>query len=104
MRPILFAAALVLCAPVANAQTMWQMNAAYQNQINRAQAMAQPYYYAGWYAPSYRPLYRPAYAPAFGGGYYDSAEAFEIRQLNNTLQQIEGNRQLEAIRNQPWIR
>lgn len=97
MRFLLFAA-IALTASTASAQNMWQMNAAYQHQFNTSQASA----WAPYYAP--RPYYRrPVYAPVYGG-YYGDDTAFEIRQLNNTLNLIEGNRQLDAIRRRPWIR
>lgn len=99
----LLAAFIVLFASTANAQNIWQMNAAYQNQINSAQAAAWPVYAPVYVAP--RPYYgRPVYAPVYGGGYYSDDTAFEIRQLNNTLQFNESVRQLDAIRNRPWIR
>ncbi len=79
---------------------MWQMNAAYQNQINTAQASAwTPYYAPVYIAP--RPYYR---RPVYGGVYYGDDTAFEIRQLNDTLKFNESVRQLDAIRNRPWIR
>lgn len=50
-------AAVLLTASSASAQTVWQMNAAYQNQFNQAQQSAAPYYCA----PAYRPYYAPRY-------------------------------------------
>jgi hypothetical protein len=64
MRTLIVAAAL-LFASTASAQNMWQMNAAYQNQINTAQQAAWTPYYAPVY-PVYAP-YRPIYSPRYYG-------------------------------------
>lgn len=90
MRPILFAAALVLCASSANAQTMWQMNAAYQNQYNSAfQSAAMPYYYA----PAYRPIYRPAFRGSYGLPDYGTPRDIYRQQMISEQQ-----RQTRALR------
>lgn len=100
----LLAVVVVLVASSASAQNVWQINAAYQNQINSAQAAAwRPYYAPVYVAP--RPYYgHPVYAPVYDDGYYGDDTAFEIRRLNDTLKFNESVRQLDAIRNQPWIR
>ena len=101
MRSILFAA-IVLVASSANAQSIWQMNAAYQNQINQAQQSAAWPVYGYGYAPVYRPAYvAPRYvAPRtygyYGGDFYRSQALFEqqrqtreLRSIDNTLQNMQ---------------
>ncbi len=100
MRTLLLLAALLACES-AHAQGMWQMNAAFQNQFNQAYAAAyRPYYYAPAYYPRYAPAYS-SYTPNYGytspSGYNFWAqeaanqEAFQLRQMNFTLQNIEFN-------------
>lgn len=98
MRSFFFVVILVFCH-ASHAQNIWQMNRAYQNQINQAQWMARPYYFS-----AYRPYYAaPQYYGPVGYGFYDDFDtAWEVRQLNQTIREIEGARRLDAIRNRPW--
>lgn len=95
MRSLLIAG-IVLVASSASAQNMWQMNAAYQNQINTAQASAWPVYAPVYVAP--RPYY--GYRPIYRGGYlsdFDRRQAVleaqdqtrQLRRMNRTLQFME---------------
>lgn len=91
MRPILFAS-IVLLASSAHAQSIWQMNAAYQNQINAAQqAAALPYYYA----PARTFYVAPRRYGYYGGDFYRTQAIFEqqrqtraLRSIDNTLQNM----------------
>ena len=86
-------AALILTASSASAQNIWQMNAAYQGQINQAQqSAAMPYYYA----PVYRPYYAPRYAAPISRYDYgvsrwstEQDQLREMRKANLTLRMME---------------
>ncbi len=89
----LLLAAVALTASTASAQSMWQMNAAYQNQFNMAQASAWPVYAPVYVAP--RPFYR-GYAPLYSSDFYRQGlfleqqdQTRQLRQMNRTLRFME---------------
>lgn len=93
MRALLFSV-IVLFASAAQAQTIWQMNAAYQNQINTAQQAAMPVYGYG-YGYGYAPAYR-SYHPYYSTNLQRQALLYEaqnqtraLRQMNRTLRYME---------------
>lgn len=93
---------LVVVASSAQAQSLWQMNAAYQNQINSAQMAANPYGYGyGYgYAPTY-PVYRPYYSTNLQRQallYEAQNQTRALRQMNRTLRYMEWDLQDAARR------
>lgn len=91
---------MLLASSPASAQNIWQMNAAYQGQINQAQqSAAMPYYYA----PAYRSYYAPRYvAPVGRYGLsrwsVEQDQLREMRQANFTLRMMEWDLQDMANR------
>lgn len=86
----LIIAALLLTASTASAQSMWQMNAAIQNQYNNAYPA---------YGYGYRSFYRPVYAaPRYYGNDMlyrqqmigeQQRQTRALRSIDNTLQNME---------------
>ena len=80
---------LALLASSARAQTVWQINAAYQNQINAAQQSAAfPYYYA-----PVRPLYVAPRYRYYGGDLYRSQSLWEMQRQTRALRSIDNSLQ-----------
>jgi len=86
-------AVVLLVTSSTSAQNIWQMNAAYQGQINQAQqSAAMPYYYA----PVYRPYCAPRYVAPISRYDYgvsrwstEQDQLREMRKANLTLRMME---------------
>lgn len=97
MRSLLFLA-IVLLASTASAQNIFQMNAAYQNQINQAQQSAAWPAYGYGYAPAYRPAYvAPRRYGSYGGDFYRSQSLWEQQRQTRALRSIDNSLQMMQI-------
>lgn len=108
MRALLFSV-IALFASAAQAQNIFQMNAAYQNQINQAQqSAAWPAYAPGYYATPYY-SYAPRYAPRYATPIRSYSSNRHLRSLERSYQrsdmetdrflnQLEMRRQTRALR------
>ncbi len=80
---------LAILASPASAQSVWQINAAYQNQINVAQqSAAMPYYYA-----PVRPLYVAPRYRYYGNDLYRSQSLWEMQRQTRALRSIDNSLQ-----------